>query len=881
MNPPRVAVVVWLVMIAAVTCAQERETMPPKLTRPRIFITPSDLPRIRVMAKDRRENALGFVPADQWKIIQAQADRFLAAPTYSYSVGIPKAGGGRFPQWSYTLSKNPPPPHKYAPSYPPWTAMFQDQRKDSITTRLRYLLVAYVVTEEDKYFQRAKKIVMALCAWPIVWTDPDYARGRPCLDTGHAATWVGIFYDWCYAALTPEERLVVREALAEKAVQPIHKMIGSVPAYHNYNAVVACGLGVGGIALLGEDKRAEAWVRRAVDQAKKYCDQQGEDGGAMEGPGYGDYAANSLSDLLWALMTAKVPNELYEHNYIETLPRYCISLLDPNTLTQPTFGDGGPTRGFGRLMLPIALTGDTDAAWYCQQIGALTPSSPRQFIAVDAARIKPVLPKLNPSDCFTDIGYAILRDGYNKDSAFLALKAGPPKKNIGHNHYDHNSFQINYAGAWVASDPGYKNYYIPEARKYTISSFGHNTIILDLDSDYLKNNNPTVPGHDQQYKHKGRIREFFTSDACDYVLGDAAAAYNPEKKTVVSRFHRQIVLVKPNIFFIRDTLAAPQPHTWSFLLHVPASGAFELAKNPSAAEAVVGRARMQAHVYSPDGIAITSRTHPKSQPYGSYLAATTGKTKATVITSVLAPRRSGLVLVNPGFEKGMNGWSPRNLPGILEHHVIDKQEKHSGEASARIDGNGYYYSAKISLPVGTKITAKFWAKTTAPERTFSLLHFWKGGKYAGKNKKGPYVKDNTWRQYSFSTVMPKGVEQVSLALQLEGKVDSGKCWFDEVELVLADQEYTAVDPAEIAPIEDGRAGAVCKVGDVTYVFLCGKAGRQRTLSAAGHQFATDAELAVVRLGKNPTAVFLLRGDTVLVDGKKAKAVNGMWRLPRK
>ena len=413
-------------LVASAPASEEAGAMPKELTRPRIFITPSDVPRLRAMAGEAKASALGHVPAEGWETIRATADRFLAAPAYHYSVRVPKSGGGYYGTWEYTLSAEAPPRHDESPAYPPWTAMFQEHPSDSITKRLCYLLTAHVVSGDDKYFERARKIVLALCSWQGIWTDPSYGGGKPCLDTGHAAVWVAIFYDWCHDKLSPEQRKIVREGLAAKGVDPIDKMIDGVPAYHNYNAVVSCGLAVGGIALLGEDPRAEGWVAHAIARAKLYLDSQGSDGGAFEGPGYGDYAANAMADLLWALTTAKVPNDLAEHPFIRTLPRYCISLLNPNDWTQPTFGDGGPTRGFGRWMLTIALAGSTDAAWYCQRIGALTPDTPRAFIAVDPARLEPKQPNRNPSDCFVDIGYAILRDGYSSGTAFLAIKAGPP-----------------------------------------------------------------------------------------------------------------------------------------------------------------------------------------------------------------------------------------------------------------------------------------------------------------------------------------------------------------------------------------------------------------------------------------------------------------------
>ena len=171
----------------------------------------------------------------------------------------------------------------------------------------------------------------------------------------------------------------------------------------------------------------------------------------MEGPMYGTYAADQVADTIWALTTAGVPNALVQHPYLQTLPRYCISLANPNDFVTPCFGDGGPARGpMGRLLLTLALRGDTEAAWYCREAGLLEATSVRTFILLDPRRIRPETPTFNPSAAFVDTGYAVLRDGYKRGTAFMAFKAGPPTASIGHNHYDHNSFVINYAGEWLA-----------------------------------------------------------------------------------------------------------------------------------------------------------------------------------------------------------------------------------------------------------------------------------------------------------------------------------------------------------------------------------------------------------------------------------------------
>lgn len=836
---------------------------------PRIFITSEDIPRLRAMASQVEPNALGVSPAAAWAEILKTAEKLAAAGPYHYRVNMPGREGGPSKLWEYTLSDELPPRHDDYSHYPPWTAMFQE-RDDSISTRIRYFLLAYMVTGDEEWFLRAKEIVFHLCAWDLqIWQDPS-TGDKPGLSSSHAAVWVGIFYDWCYDRLSEHERRVVRESLIEKALVHHDAHIDNMTPYHNISVLVAVGLCMGSIAVMDEEPRAEGWVRHALERLSLNFDAQGKDGGAMEGPGYGTYATDNLADVIWALSTAGIENDLMDHPYIVTMPRYCISLLDPNSNTQPCFGDGGPTRGFGRLNLALALQGDTDAAWYCKQIGMFGAVAPRTFIAMDPARVRPTQPTFNPSDAFVDIGYAILRDGFEPGPAYMALKCGPPESNIGHNHYDHNSYVLNYNGAWIGWDPGYRSYFDPPVRKYTVSTLGHSTILVDLDDEYLADHTVANPGHDQLTLSGGRITEFFTSNGFDYVLGSAGDTYNKDDLRVLDRFDRQVVFAKPKVFFIRDTLAAPEPHTYSALFHVDSSSEFRIADG--AATGSGKSTLLQIAPFSPDGIALTSAHYAGAENRGPYLAATTGRTAATTITTVLVPRRDDALLGNTGFEAGMVGWTPRTAQDQRANHVIDTEVFHGGRASGRIDNAGYYYTERFSLPPGTKITLRWWARCTAPEGASSMLYHSHEGQSV-KRTPGPAATVNEWTQYEVSDVIPEGASQSVLALQFFGE---GQCWYDDLEVIL-DPEPEKELPAVITPIDDGSGGAVVEVDGQTCIMVCGTPGRLAPRVVGEHIVETDAEIAVIRMGAGAPRAFVLRGTKVALDGAQIAVEGGEWR----
>jgi hypothetical protein len=836
-----------------------------KKGHPRIWVTREELERVRGLMSDTHKNVLGWAPAEKCGEIVARARELAEAPAYHYAVNMPGREGGPSQRWEYTLSDEPPPRHDEYSHYPPWTAMFQEG-SDSITTRIKLFSFAHLVTGEAMFFEKAKEIVFHLCRWPIVWTDPSYGSGKPCLDTGHAAHAVALFYDWCYEALTAEEREFVRRSLVEKALRPIDEILDTVPDYHNYAAVVATGLGTGGLALLGEEEEAQRWVERSIEKMKRSFDVQGRDGGPLEGPGYGTYFADNYARLLWGLDTVGFQTDVWQHTFVKTMPRYCIGLMAPKVHRQPTFGDGGPTAAFPLMMTLLALRGDTDAAWYLEQIGGLVPSSVETILLLDPQRIKPQKPEWNPSVCFLDVGYASLRDGYNENGAYMAFKCGPPEKEVGHNHLDHNSFQICYNGEWIAADPGYRSYFDPPKRKYTVSAFGHNCVVLNLTPEWLGSSEYGTVGVDQVRLTRGRIDRFFSSEGYDYVRGDATQAYNTDQRQVMERAWREVLFVKPRLFVIRDWVEGVEPCTYHYMLHAAAGREIRLESSPHATIQGTNSA-LDAWIFSPEGITMSKGEYPGAEAYGPYLMGTTNRAKGAIITSVLALRRwTGLI--NGGFERGMIGWRPRVMPGFTENHVIDEEVHHSGERSGRIDApGGYYYSNNLYAEAGARIKARFWARVQGVQGGASTcFYFWRDGK-AFHREEGPAPAGDEWRQYEFEATVPEGTEEVCLALHFFAA--EGRAWYDDVEIEF-EPALKEESPLAVEAIGEGARGVVVTM-DGTHVVLFGAGDAENRASVAGHDFEFVGEMAAASLdaaGRLKRA-WLLEGTRLIVDGEEA------------
>ena len=120
--------------------------------------------------------------------------------------------------------------------------------------RIFYLSYAYRVHGEEKYFDRARKELLAVCSFRD-W-NPDHF-----LDVGEMAFAVGIGLDWLWNDLSDSDKEILSSALLEKAFIPARDTEG-VAWFHssgiNWNQVCNGGLLAGAIAswdLLGEEAR--------------------------------------------------------------------------------------------------------------------------------------------------------------------------------------------------------------------------------------------------------------------------------------------------------------------------------------------------------------------------------------------------------------------------------------------------------------------------------------------------------------------------------------------------------------------------------------------------------------------------------------------------
>ena len=488
----------------------QTDIAPAKITpspHPRLFLTQEELGRLRALLRGDPPREL----AGLYGQLLAVADKcFEEQEIVVYS--------GR-----YKTSLPPAVPRRHEDNFPYWTGLSR-----AIEARIEALATAHLLTGERRYADLCKSWTLALCDWPQ-WTDPDYASQPACLDTGHFCHAAAFAYDFCYDALSEDERATIRDALLQKGAEAVaqagKKGWARTMGWPNGFAVVMGGMGIAGIATLGDDERAERYVQYARRRLWEFLGARDRDGGYVEGLTYGGYAM-SLTMPFAATLALHGDDLLAGHPYVAKTLRLASYCLHPSSATSVNFCDASyGTRAYNPIAAWRARHGDGLGQWYLRHnegLSELWRYTPPLAVLWHPLGVEAQSPgNWPPAAHYRDIGWVILRSGFGADDFVFAMRSG---YHGSHCQLDQNSFMLNVGGHWLLQDPGYGR---------TATEL-HSTLIVNGKG---------------QAASGGRIEAFGQVGDVLYVAGDAAPCYD-----ALDRFTRHVIMVDESYLVVLDEL---------------------------------------------------------------------------------------------------------------------------------------------------------------------------------------------------------------------------------------------------------------------------------------------------------------------------------------
>jgi hypothetical protein len=461
---------------------------------------------------------------------------------------------------------------------------------------------ACVITEDPDHCDLAKTYLLTYASWEQ-W-DRDNRRD---LGLAHMLLGNAIAYDWLYGVLTPIERQIVHQSLASQAdrlyaasTEPYQDSWNNwwrKSYLQNHFWVVHSALGMAGLALSGEDDRAQTWIDQAGSQLSRgqvFLNGIG-DGSWHESIPYQSYAL-TLSLPFMVNLRRIYGTEVLPHVYLRNYSYWRIYNHVPNSsqfiLAYGNF-DWSWSNGYmpQNLLRFIASEYDSGyAEWMARQLIAgdgrhadvwSTPWYVFEFLYYDPAINAESPMNLEKARVFPDLEGIIWRAGWGKDDLIFGLKTGayggrfafdtftreiypwePPcadtgcQLNIGHNHADANAFYLHQAGNWLAPES--------EGDGRRATSF-HNTLLVDGQGQYTPPDDHYGKYPEDLTGSDGLLEASAHTPNFEYLAADAARRYKDTAD--LEDMTRHVVFVRPDYLVMVDNLAADAAHQYDWVCH--------------------------------------------------------------------------------------------------------------------------------------------------------------------------------------------------------------------------------------------------------------------------------------------------------------------------
>jgi len=488
----------------------------------------------------------------------------------------------------------------------------------SVPGRLYALSMAYQITEEKKYANRAIKELEAIADWPEWGIWPNFLSVA---DIMHAFS---VGYDWCYAAMTPTQRTMVKNAIVKHGLKrmineyntnPTYKFrngTGNVFGNNNWNpwcngAASACALVVGD----EEPVIAGEVLERALVIVENFAGTYAPDGASVEGPAYGNGAMSFY--VKWIAAMESALGTSYDYFNVPGIPEYVyftpylngpvkalnfhdagnddkkyldVTFFIANKLHKPELGsmrkrdiESGNTRG-----------GIFDILWYQPDYYNITEELPLDkyfggLVQTGSFR-----------SSFTD-----------PNAIFLAFHGG--ENAVAHSHLDIGQFNIDAMGLNWALDPGTDPItYNPAIKRkinrfgiYRISPGGHNTLLIDPSAKF---NGQSIPAFNP-------VTQFESKSSGGFAIIDMTQAYKTQANSATRGF---ALTENRSKIIIQDELDLKQVSDVWWFMHTRAT--IKISVDGKTAILTQKGKRMRASLVSPSqGKFLSLAAEPLPQMY--------------------------------------------------------------------------------------------------------------------------------------------------------------------------------------------------------------------------------------------------------------------------
>jgi hypothetical protein len=409
---------------------------------------------------------------------------------------------------------------------------------------------AYWSTDDEKY---AKEFVYQMTHWvehcpvPVMSSGNSSATWRT-IEAGirTSGSWMHSFHYFLSSpSFTDEAVITMLKSFVEHA-----RHLMRWPTGGNWLTMESNGLFHIG-TMFPEFKEADSWRKTAVDRMYAELDNQVyPDGAQIElTTGYHQVSLHNFVGLMELATLNEVDMPIDYLNKLERMYRYNLYASMPNGRL-PGLNDGG--------MVSIRRSMQKGFEYFPHR---------RDFQWAATGGTEGEMPK-EDSYAFPYAGQFVMRSGWDEGDRYLLMDAGP--FGYGHQHEDKLSFVLYAYGKVHVIDPGNYAYDSSKWRRYIISTYAHNTILVDGQPQ----NRRRMP-RDSYVVKEPLPSKWISRGDVDYCVGLYDEGYGPEGDKTISH-KRRVFFVKPDYWIVTDTMTPSDDaeHGYESMFHLDAAAAY-------------------------------------------------------------------------------------------------------------------------------------------------------------------------------------------------------------------------------------------------------------------------------------------------------------------
>lgn len=425
--------------------------------------------------------------------------------------------------------------------------------------------------------------------WDEVYTVsqfPNWNEENEFLNTAEFMEGLAIAYDWLYDEWTPEQRLILEDAMIQKGLvktlEAYNKNIWWIHTYprtNNWNAVCN-GASILTLMAIGDlDKEIllpskekvtmQQFGSKILDTAFNALEdfillEFTPDGAWAEGPSYWKYTLEYIVRFISSLETALGTSYGYDQTPGLNKTAYFPTYLS-GAVGALNYGDASSNKVMSAEELWIAKKyGDRLLAsvHLDNKIKFRNAGSEFEMLWYDPALYIPGQ-TLDLDQYFSGTEVATFRSKWeDPNSSFLGFKAG--NNVVSHGHYDLGSFVFESLGQQWAIDlgkddynlPGYSNYDKERLTYYRLNPEGHNTLVINPDG-----------GAQQNIKAFSKIEKVESKPSGGFAIANLTEAYD----RYVTQAKRGVMLASNRTrATIQDEVSFSNPSTAYWFMHTEA-----------------------------------------------------------------------------------------------------------------------------------------------------------------------------------------------------------------------------------------------------------------------------------------------------------------------